>query len=227
MTKKIFIFWLIILSLTLTKLFNSKTAFAKASFTFVPESVNTAISEVELRLKVTEEVVGGDLDFTFDPKIVQIQEVVPGDFWETPQIITNFIDKEKGLVNFSLYSQTSKSGEGSLARIKIRIIKNNFTSSNLKLESSTLIANSQGKKVTLTLGQVQILPPQNLTAAPLSLAPTWGTSQPTIIVENFPVKTTSAGFPFFKILAIALIVLGLTLIIVFGFLWKKTPKNVE
>jgi len=90
------------------------------------------------------------LEILFDPGILKVEEVLPGDFFETPQILRKEIDNQEGRVDFSagisLEEKTAKGEPKNKNPFAIVIFQVKSLSEEEELYPTTI---SFGKKTTL------------------------------------------------------------------------------
>jgi len=94
------------------------------------------------------------LEILFDPSILKVEEVLPGDFFETPQILRKEIDNQGGRVDFSagisLKEKTAKGEPRNKNPFAIVIFQVKSLSEEEELYPTTI---SFGKKTTLIYGE--------------------------------------------------------------------------
>lgn len=73
------------------------------------EAGNNSLSAVQLSLN-------------FDPKILQITQLTPGDFFSNPTVLLKNIDNQKGKISYALGSLKPQSGEKTLAILTVKLI---------------------------------------------------------------------------------------------------------
>ncbi|MCL5095916.1 MAG: cohesin domain-containing protein [Patescibacteria group bacterium] len=93
---------------------------ANAFLNFNPREL-TVYQNQELKIEVLLEseakIVGADLNFQFDPTILEIKEIKSGNFFSGPQEIKKIIETEKGRIFYSLASFSPRAGKGILAEL--------------------------------------------------------------------------------------------------------------
>lgn len=208
-------------------------ASAKTSLLFNPASVTKPPGELfnlELKINTDEPIIAADLNISFDPNIIQVVKITPGSFFPAPQILIDTIDKEKGTVAFSVFSLEEKLGNDSLLSLTLKTLKNNYFSSAVKMETTSIIAGKNGKKIKPAAAQAVISPqdsstpevsrtPEPTASANVTVFPTSEAKQPTIILADQPTpllpeaKNTSSEL--LKILGLILLVGGLAALIGF------------
>ena len=221
-----FIAWVVLLSFP-------GTAEAKTVLLFNPDRVEKPQGEffnLELKINTDEPVSAADLNFSFDPAIVQMIKITPGSFFSAPQILVDTIDNEKGAVAFSIFSLEEKLGNDTLLSLTLKTLKNDYSSSVVKLENTSIIAGKNGKKIKPLSVQAVILPQDSLTpevsrsAEPttfvnITSSPTSDAKQPTIILADqptpFPLEAKNTSGELLKILGLILLVGGLAALIGF------------
>ncbi len=62
------------------------------------------------------------LSLSFDPKILQITQLTPGNFFSNPTVLLKNIDNQKGKINYALGSLKPQSGEKTLAILTVKLI---------------------------------------------------------------------------------------------------------
>lgn len=247
MTRKIFFYFLsFIFYLFLS---HPVSAITTASLSVNPPLVSKKENEsfpLEVRLAVSEIVVGIDLDISFDPNLVEITKITPGSFFANPQILTNNIDNKKGEVKFSVFSYPGKSGSDSLVNLEVKLLSSNFVSTYITVEKNSVISGQAGKKIEVSFGKTT-LSPSGLTS------PTQSISQSTITYaspspgESSPTPTISAAEPtifladqvspktqnqtskrnLLGILAFGLIVLGIAILFLVVLFLRKSVSNAK
>lgn len=206
-------------------------ASAKTSLLFNPASVTKPPGELfnlELKINTDEPITAADLNITFDPKTVQIVKITPGSFFPAPQILIDTIDKEKGAVAFSVFSLEEKLGNNSLLSLTLKTLKNDYSSSALKMENTSIIAGKNGKKIKPAAAQAVIFPqdsstpevsqtPEPTAPAHTTVFPTSEAKQPTIILADqptpLPPESKNTNSELLKILGLVLLVGGLAALI--------------
>ena len=201
---------------------------AKTSLLFNPNSATKPPGELfnlELKINTDEPISAADLFISFDPSIVQVVKITPGSFFPAPQILIDSIDKEKGAVAFSVFSLEEKLGNDSLLSLTLKTLKNNYSSSSVKLEATSIIAGKNGKKIKPLAAQAVISPsevsqtPMPTASALTTVFPTSEAKQPTIILADqptpLPLEESDTSNQLLKILGLILLVGGLAALIGF------------
>lgn len=208
-------------------------ALAKVSFLFNPGSVTKPPGEIfnlELKINTDEPVIAADLNLTFDPKIIQVIKITPGSFFPAPQILADTVNKEKGLIAFSVFSLEEKQGNDSLLSLTLKTLNNDYTSSVIKLENTSVVAGKNGKKIKPVAVQAVISPqgeltsevtqsPEPTTLVLTTVSPTSEAKQPTIILADqltpIPLEGSNPSNQLLKLLGLILLVGGLAALVGF------------
>lgn len=75
----------------------------------------------------TEEnnITGIQLEMSYDPKVISVTTIKPGDFFENPSVLINKIDQKNGRISYALILPSSsavKKGQGTAAVINFRVV---------------------------------------------------------------------------------------------------------
>jgi len=122
------------------------------SLSFNPRNLTIHQNEelkIEILLKSENPIVGADLDFKFDPIILEIKQIKPGNFFSKPQEIKKIIKAEKGEIFYSLGSFSSQKGEAVLAELIFKAKKPGATE--VSLIKGTQIAAEKIDEVKIDL----------------------------------------------------------------------------
>lgn len=246
MKKKIIFFLICLFSFFLSRPLKVS---ANGSLSVNPPLVSKKENEpfiLEVRLAVSEIVVGVDLDISFDPNLVEITKVTPGSFFANPQILTNNIDNKKGEVKFSVFSYPGKSGSDSLVNLEAKLLSSNFVLTYITVEKNSVISSTAGKKIEVSFNKTTlspsglVSPTQSIPQSPTIYAPpssgessptpTVFATEPTIFLadqvspktQNQTSKTNLLG-----VLALGLIVLGIAILFLVVLFLKKSVSSVK
>lgn len=74
-----------------------------------------------------KEIWGTDLAISFDPTQVRIDKVQAGNYIPKPLVLENRVDKEKGVINFSVGTLQAAKGKGVVATLQVRPIREGET----------------------------------------------------------------------------------------------------
>jgi len=219
---------------------------AASGLSINPTSVSKRVGELfplEIRLETNETIVGLDLNISFDPNLIDITKVTPGSYFVNPQILTNSVDKNKGLIAYSVFSYPGKPGADSLVNLEVKLLSSEFVSTSITIEKSSVVSGSAGKKINATLGQTAVSPlkldiPTQTSTKPsstsspgettkLSPTPTASATQPTIfLVDQITPSAEKGGSKsnLLSKLASVLIVVGAGTILFVIFFWRKSKS---
>jgi hypothetical protein len=125
---------------------------AHAAINFNPPQLAIHQNEelkIEILLKSENPIVGADLNFKFEPTILEIKQIKPGNFFSKPQEIKKIINAEKGEIFYSLGSFSSQRGEAVLAELIFKAKKPGTTE--VALDEGTQIAAEKTAEVKIDL----------------------------------------------------------------------------
>ncbi len=87
-------------------------------------------------------------NLNFDPKVLQVQDLVAGDFFTSPTVLLKTIDNQKGQISYALGSLNSQSGNKTLATLSVKLIS---------ASSQTQISFSQVKAADVNQGSNNVI----------------------------------------------------------------------
>lgn len=99
-------------------------------------------------------VTAVELNVTFDPKIVTIEDFTPLDFLENPDILLKKIDNKKGLATLAFGSLTPRSGKGILASLKVK--GKSSGNINLDLSESQIATSLSSENILKDAGRASV-----------------------------------------------------------------------
>lgn len=67
----------------------------------------------------SEKVSAVDLRLAFDPKVINVENILPGDFFTNQTVLLNRIDNKKGEATFTLGTLDPRSGRGNVANLGV------------------------------------------------------------------------------------------------------------
>jgi hypothetical protein len=109
----------------------------------------TLEKEKELKIKViiTSKlpVIGADLVLKFDPQVLELKNITPGKFFESPLEIQKLIEQQKGEGFYAIGSFSPQKGEDHLATFIFQIKTSSPTTTQIFLDKQTEVA-VKGKK---------------------------------------------------------------------------------
>lgn len=71
----------------------------------------------------TDKISALELHLSFDPKMTQIKDIIPGSFFTNPTVFKKEIDNKKGEAIFIIGTLSPKSGSGMVAEVQIEGLK--------------------------------------------------------------------------------------------------------
>jgi hypothetical protein len=99
---------------------------AKTTLTLSPEAVKDSDGFYNLNVFVdsdTNKLTGSQLELTYDPKAVTIVDIVPGQFFQSPNVLLKKIDQTNGRITYAVATglgQPGIAGKGTVATIKFK-----------------------------------------------------------------------------------------------------------
>ncbi len=118
---------------------------------------NTVSIAIETKSNTVSAV---ELTLSFDPKVLRVDNAVPGDFFVEPTILLKKIDNTSGKLIYVLGSLKPKKGAGSLASITVTKIAASGTTTLMLTEdtkvaaigagSTNVLNSAKGIKITIT-----------------------------------------------------------------------------
>lgn len=103
----------------------------------------------------SEKVSAVDLRLAFDPKVINIETILPGDFFTNQTVLLNKIDNKKGEATFTLGTLNPRSGRGNVANLEVVSVGKG--TSRITLTNDTKIAiigqneNALGKTISASV----------------------------------------------------------------------------
>lgn len=94
-------------------------------------------------------VTGVQLELSYDPEVLQITEVLQGDFFVKPIIYANKNDSTKGTITFAIGSFEGKKGTGTVALLKAVARKTSPSIEVLHIKPTTLVTELNNKESVL------------------------------------------------------------------------------
>lgn len=99
---------------------------AQTQLVFTP-STQTGLIGADLKTPIsistaTNKLSGVQFSLNFDPKIVQVVDMVPGNFFANPTVLLKKIDNQKGRIDYAIGSLTPQNGENILATLSLKLI---------------------------------------------------------------------------------------------------------
>lgn len=94
---------------------------------------------------LTKKTQGLDLVISYNPNMLQVQDVLKGSFFDNPVILEKVIDNKNGKVKFSQGSFIAKKGKGNIAVLKINP-QPGVKSAHIEFSKETKIAFENPKK---------------------------------------------------------------------------------
>lgn len=206
--------------------------FAKTSLLFVPNQINKSLNEdftFGINVQSAESVFGVDLKITYDPKVVAITKVIPGNFWINPQVIKESNDQQKGIINLSIFSLKTQLDQNNLVFFTAKIAGTGQSNSIISIDKESIVAGTNGQKIIFETTPLfitfispttvqNIISPTMLPLEEISLTPTLSENGPTITIKNqtTPILTTptASSGNIIKIVAFVLLLTGILALIV-------------
>lgn len=111
---------------------------------------------VSVVVSSTGELTGVELHLTYDPKVLTVSQISPGDFFQNPSVLFEKIDSQKGEAVYTLGTLTPLSGKGTVARIKVAA-KALGSSGTISLKGSQAAASGESGNVIQSIGDLNIL----------------------------------------------------------------------
>lgn len=100
-----------------------------------------------------KKLVGVDLYLSYDPQVLEVSEIKPGDFFASAQELSKNINYASGEVFYALAGLTPKAGNGVLASFTLKGKLGNREGL-ITIDKKTQVAIQEEEKVTLKLPEV-------------------------------------------------------------------------
>lgn len=75
-----------------------------------------------------EKISAVTLNLEYDPQVIQIKEIAPGEFFASPNVLEKNIDNKDGRVSYSIGTLSPEPKKGIVAILKITSLKRGDTS---------------------------------------------------------------------------------------------------
>ncbi|HNP89508.1 MAG: Cohesin domain protein [Microgenomates group bacterium ADurb.Bin219] len=173
---------------------------------------------LEVKITTAQKLVAADLDLSYDPALWEIQKISPGSFLANPQILTSRINSQEGKLLFSLFSTPGQSGNGNLATVQLKALKETNGPLKFGLDSTTILAAAGGEKISFTSSPASLetlSPGGSANASPAKISPAVSPTRPPLITPS-PTETPATVSPLAKIikpLGTLLVIAGIGLLI--------------
>lgn len=92
---------------------------------------------------------------SYNPKIIEVVDIIPGSFFNKPNVLEQTINQKKGIVTYTLGGIRAKQGKGAVAKIKIKGLQKGKSS--LSLEGSQAAAIQKSSNVLKEAFNVYII----------------------------------------------------------------------
>lgn len=106
--------------------------------------------EVRIVAESQEQLIATDLDLSFDPHVLKITEIKPGNFWSNPTQLTKVLDNSKGSLLYGIATLEPKAGQGIIATIKFEVQKTAASS------SATIVKFNEDSRVSVQNHEVNL-----------------------------------------------------------------------
>lgn len=174
MPKKLLILISLFLFISLSK---EVSAQSETQLVLYPPSVKKQPGDIfatEIRISGNEQILGTDLDIKYDPTVLEAQKISPGDFFTEPQILTNQIDKENGLIKYSIFSYPLHRGSGTIIVITFKALKETSLPAEISFAPTTTVSTIGERKITFKTASslVEIVKKSALPTLKQSFTPT-------------------------------------------------------
>jgi hypothetical protein len=142
--------------------FSPKETLPEVSLNLDPEEKAVYQGEaltVNIIIQSEKELVGIDLYLAYDPQVLEIIKIAPGDFLTNPQELSQEINAAEGKIFYALTTLTPKVGQGTLASLTFKG-KLGGQQSLIQIDEKTRVAIQEEEEIVLNLpkpGEYSIL----------------------------------------------------------------------
>lgn len=102
----------------------------------------------------TSPVTGVEIHLSFNPKVVRVADITPGDFLQNPTTLSKKIENKAGKVVYTVGTLTPLPGKGTVARVKFSAVRPDTTK--VSLDGTQVAVVGQSGNVVDSIGSATL-----------------------------------------------------------------------